>query len=174
MGFPWQKKDERRTEKEGKGKQSSRKWWGKTSGRIESEPPVSARSGLPGAGDRRRERGEANIHSFSGGPAPRHQTAHASSSQQDLDLSPAISRASTLSETDEQYLATQARIGNTRPRPEFEREAFAGTFEPVRQRPQTKYPIPPLTKEQLDALAGAYAPPAPAPPPRQPDKWGYK
>jgi hypothetical protein len=166
------KKDGSGTQNKEQEKQSAKKWWAKVSGKNDLGSSGSASHSVPTGGDRRRDGGGANTHSFSGGLAPHHQTALASSSRQDLAISPALSRASTLSETDEQYLATQARNSTPRPRPEFDHETFAGAFEPVRQRPQTKYPIPPLTKQQLDALAGAYAPPAP--PPRKPDKWGYQ
>ena len=88
--------------------------------------------------------------------------------------SPSLSRASSLSNEDTQFLAARAKTSTPRSRPEFNRDAYAGAFEPERQRhrPQTKYPIPPLTKQQLDKLAGAYAPPAP--PPRRLDKLDYQ
>jgi hypothetical protein len=173
MGFLTQKKDDKKRKANENGKQPAKKWWGKLVGKDGPEPQSSVRFELPASeSTRRRERERIAAMDGSGShrPAPR----HSSGQRQESAASPALSRTSSLSEEDVQYLATQAGSSTPRSRPDFDRDAWAGAFEPARhgQRPQTKYPVPPLTKEQLNALAGAYAPPAP--PPRRPDKLDYR
>jgi len=101
--------------------------------------------------------------------------------------SPALSRASSLSSTDLDYLNAQAfRTESSKPRktvspphlpvrppqnqsqtlssePQVDWEAFSGAFAPQPRVHMTRYPVPPLTPQQLNELAGAYAPPAPTP-----------
>ena len=101
--------------------------------------------------------------------------------------SPALSRASSLSSTDLDYLNAQAfRTESSKPRkavsppplpvrspqnqsqtssskPHVDWEAFSGAFAPQPRVPTTRHPVPPLTPQQLNELAGAFAPPAPTP-----------
>lgn len=100
--------------------------------------------------------------------------------------SPALSRASSLSSTDLDYLNAQVlRTESSRPKkhvsspalpvrpsqqtssapdsgPQVDWEAFSGAFAPQPRTHATRYPVPPLTPQQLYELAGAFAPPAPA------------
>ncbi|KAG4438501.1 hypothetical protein IFR05_006024 [Cadophora sp. M221] len=102
--------------------------------------------------------------------------------------SPALSRASSLSSTDLDYLNAQAyRAESMKPgykapqllppfrspqqpaqasnsAPQVDWEAFSGAFAPQPRVHTTRYPVPPLTPQQLDELAGAFAPPAPPAP----------
>ncbi len=113
--------------------------------------------------------------------------------------SPALSRASSLSSTDLDYLNAQAyresRDNSPKPSrpqlpprptssnlprapaPQVDWEAFEGAFAPqARVQQPTRYPVPPLTEQQLNDLAGAFAPPARRlepvmPPPKK--RWGF-
>ncbi|KAH9207784.1 hypothetical protein DL95DRAFT_450129 [Leptodontidium sp. 2 PMI_412] len=99
--------------------------------------------------------------------------------------SPALSRASSLSSTDLDYLSAQAyrteppkpmyrapqpplvRSPEQQPAqasklaPQVDWQAFSGAFAPQHRVQTTRYPVPPLTPQQLNELAGAFAPPAP-------------
>ncbi|KAK0109518.1 hypothetical protein ONS95_002207 [Cadophora gregata] len=126
---------------------------------------------------------------------------HAAQVQSTTD-SPSLSRASSLSSTDLDYLNAQAyRTESLKPnklgpnkseprkskpkkdhlppppparpsqqpsqasnsRPHVDWEAFSGAFAPQPRAHTTRYPVPPLTPQQLNELAGAFAPPAPVP-----------
>ncbi|PVH72706.1 hypothetical protein DL98DRAFT_67175 [Cadophora sp. DSE1049] len=112
---------------------------------------------------------------------------HAAQVQNSTD-SPALSRASSLSSTDLDYLNAQAfSTESSKPKkhasppplparphqqqsqnasssgPQIDWEAFSGTFAPQPRVHTTRYPVPPLTAQQLNELAGAFAPPAPTP-----------
>lgn len=153
MGFPWQKKKQKQDETV-ETKQSAKRWWTKVARKNTPRPTEQERYELP-------------ADNIVQGPinTAAHQPLRSRSSP-DVTLS----RASSLSETDMRYL-THARAGTPRSQPEFNRSAFAGAFEPVHHIQQSRYPIPPLTKEQLDALAGAYAPRAPQ---TREARWDYR
>lgn len=209
MRFITQKKGvSRSSENEGENEKKSKKWWSKSSRRPDLEPEPEARNSIRFAlPENERSREDGQTRAF---------MAHGTTPQQD---SPSLSRASSLSSTDAQYLAAQAstprsatpdysayasafepnyqaqhqpqpqpprerpsssrssnyatsgrtqRPPQTQPEPPiFDRTAFAGAFEPVREgRRQSRYRVPPLTVGQLNELAGVFRPDAPPPQPQ--------
>ncbi|RDW68158.1 hypothetical protein BP6252_09554 [Coleophoma cylindrospora] len=89
---------------------------------------------------------------------------------------PPLSRASTLSSTDMEYLTTRATRSGSRtpsqpmlrsaassPAIKVDWDAFAGAFEPKNQFTRRNYPASPLTERQLHARQGAFTPSGAAP-----------
>jgi len=76
------------------------------------------------------------------------------------DNNPPLSRASTLSSTDANYLSNQV---NPNAQPLSQRQANPRRLMPSSSDPPPSGP-PQLTEQQLNELAGVFAPPAPIPP----------